>query len=211
MSAHKIQSDSGLTLQLDQVPKMLGKLTSEWSPHAFVVSFKLETDESILQRKAEGAIKKYHVNLVVANILQTRKDLCYLVYATSSLTPDKEEDTFEMIKLSRPSTSHNLESVIIDEIWSHHSTFVERKFGELTCDNHSHLSAAAAFYENEHRQIVLCRQTQAYLQDVDEHWEQLASCSRALRSVEKRRSWSTVATAVIVVGTLFMIGRVVCL
>jgi hypothetical protein len=79
MAQHKIQSSSGLTLELEQVPKMLGKLTREWAPHSFVVSFKLETDESILFKKAGGAIKAYDVDLVVANLLHNRTDLCYLV------------------------------------------------------------------------------------------------------------------------------------
>ena len=79
MVQHKIQSSTRLTLELEQVPKVLGKLVNEWAPKAFVVSFKLETDESILFTKAWGAIEKYHVHLVVANILHTRADKCYLV------------------------------------------------------------------------------------------------------------------------------------
>lgn len=188
-------------MQLDQVPKMLGKLTADWSPHAFVVSFKLETDETILQRKAEGAMKKYHVNLVVANILQTRKDLCYIVHKLT-------EDTFKMTKLTRPNNSHNIESVVIKEIWSHHSKFVERKFDELTRDGHSHLSAAAAFYENDHQQTRLCRHTQAYLQDVDEKWEQLASCSpNTAKRRSAERSWSAIATTILAATVLYYVGR----
>ena len=34
-----------------QVPKMLGTLRSTWAPEAFIVSFKLETDEQILIKK----------------------------------------------------------------------------------------------------------------------------------------------------------------
>jgi hypothetical protein len=36
---------------LGQVPKMIGVLRQEWAPAAFVVSFKLETDEAILVSK----------------------------------------------------------------------------------------------------------------------------------------------------------------
>ena len=70
MSEHKIQSSSGLTLVLSQVPKILGLLTNEWAPNAYLVSFKLETDANILVDKAVGAIQKYNVDLVVANLLQ---------------------------------------------------------------------------------------------------------------------------------------------
>lgn len=70
MTEHKIQSSSGLTLELSQVPKVLGTLTHDWAPSAFVVSFKLETDALILLSKASGAIEKYGVHMVVANLLQ---------------------------------------------------------------------------------------------------------------------------------------------
>lgn len=84
MVQHKIQSSSGLTLELEQVPKMLGRLVNEWAPLSYVVSFKLETDESILFQKAWGAIERYNVNLVVANILHTRADVVYLVESVDS-------------------------------------------------------------------------------------------------------------------------------
>ncbi len=49
---HKIQSADGpLELALSKVPKMLGVLRHGWAPGAFVVSFKLETDERILLKK----------------------------------------------------------------------------------------------------------------------------------------------------------------
>jgi len=79
MTTHKIQSSSGLQLDLKQVPKRLGVLTREWAPQAFVVSFKLETDAALVETKARAAIDKYGVALVVANQLQTRRDIVYLV------------------------------------------------------------------------------------------------------------------------------------
>ncbi|DBA67058.1 hypothetical protein WJX79_002618 [Trebouxia sp. C0005] len=73
MVEHKIQSSDGpLQLQLAMVPKMLGTLRSTWAPEAFIVSFKLETDEQILKSKAIGSIRNYNVHAVVANILETR-------------------------------------------------------------------------------------------------------------------------------------------
>jgi len=44
MEQHKIQSSEGLHLELQQVPKMLGKLTSEWAPMvvAFIVFNQME-------------------------------------------------------------------------------------------------------------------------------------------------------------------------
>lgn len=57
---HKMQSASGPpVIQLQLVPKMLAPLVNLWVPEAFVVSFKLETDENILISKARDALEKY--------------------------------------------------------------------------------------------------------------------------------------------------------
>ena len=64
-------------MKLYPVPKKLGSI-GEWCSKAFVVSFKLETDTNILQRKSLRAIDKYKVNAVVGNILSTRKKTCML-------------------------------------------------------------------------------------------------------------------------------------
>ncbi|KAK7077216.1 hypothetical protein SK128_020666 [Halocaridina rubra] len=74
-AAHKIQSASGpLTVTLQIVPKMLSPLVSIWGPELFVVSFKLETDEKKLIEKATGALQKYKHNLVIGNLLHTRRE-----------------------------------------------------------------------------------------------------------------------------------------
>ncbi|KAJ0975141.1 hypothetical protein J5N97_017106 [Dioscorea zingiberensis] len=74
MAKHKIQSSSGpLDMRLSQVPKMLSMLRKEWAPMAFCISFKLETDGNILLQKADMAMKKYHMHVVVANLLATYK------------------------------------------------------------------------------------------------------------------------------------------
>lgn len=55
-----MQSSAGVpNIQLQLVPKLLAPIVSLWVPHAFVVSFKLETDESILIAKARDALNKY--------------------------------------------------------------------------------------------------------------------------------------------------------
>jgi len=73
MPEHKIQSSGGIpVVKLAMVPKMLGPLTRNWVPDAFVVSFKLETDQNILLEKAIGALKRYDHHIVVANLLMTR-------------------------------------------------------------------------------------------------------------------------------------------
>lgn len=66
-----MQSASGApTISLQLVPKLLAPLVSLWVPHAFVVSFKLETDENLLISKAKDALNKYHhhVSLTVLHL-----------------------------------------------------------------------------------------------------------------------------------------------
>jgi len=75
---HKIQSGGGdshggaLTLILEPVPKVMGLLRSQWAPDAFVCSFKLETDPTLLRQKAERAVTMYGCHMVVGNLLETR-------------------------------------------------------------------------------------------------------------------------------------------
>lgn len=57
---HKMQSADGApTIHLELVPKILQPLVSSWVPKAYVVSFKLETDETILIKKARDALNRY--------------------------------------------------------------------------------------------------------------------------------------------------------
>lgn len=81
MEEHKIQSgrSSVFTLSMEQVPKVLKPLVTSWSANpdemsrGFIVSFKLETDKSLLEVKSRYALERYGHNIVIANLLQTRK------------------------------------------------------------------------------------------------------------------------------------------
>lgn len=113
MGEHKIQSDEGpLTLALQRVPKMLGALRWRWAPQSLVISFKLETDEALLRKKAEGAISKYGVHCVVANLLTTRKDVV-LVISPQGTTP-----------LHRPPHQRYIEDLIIQHMAALHKDFI---------------------------------------------------------------------------------------
>lgn len=85
ISEHKIQSRGldTLSVELDPVPKLLKTLVAEWVPHAYVVTFKLETDSSILLKKARQALTNYEHQLVVGNLLHTRMDEVVLVTESS--------------------------------------------------------------------------------------------------------------------------------
>lgn len=62
-----------LVIDLEPVPKFLKQLVDGWAPEAMIVSFKLETDPSILVTKAKYALNKYSHHLVIGNLLLTRK------------------------------------------------------------------------------------------------------------------------------------------
>eukprot|EP00095_Tigriopus_kingsejongensis_P000569 maker-scaffold372_size192401-snap-gene-0.42 protein:Tk00569 transcript:maker-scaffold372_size192401-snap-gene-0.42-mRNA-1 annotation:"phosphopantothenate--cysteine ligase" len=80
MAEHKLQSGDGVPdINLRLVPKMLKPLVRDWVPNAFVISFKLETNPKILVHKARKALTTYNHKLVIANLLQTRKEEVILV------------------------------------------------------------------------------------------------------------------------------------
>jgi len=55
-------------------------------PEGMIVSFKLETDPSLLVKKAEYALRKYSHHLVIGNLLATRK---WEVVFVSSMAGEK--------------------------------------------------------------------------------------------------------------------------
>ncbi|KAL6712493.1 Phosphopantothenate--cysteine ligase cab2 [Coniothyrium glycines] len=75
-----------LIIDLEPVPKFLKQLVDGWAPEAIIVSFKLETDPSLLVKKAEYSLKKYQHHLVIGNLLLTRK---WEVVFVSSLEGEK--------------------------------------------------------------------------------------------------------------------------
>ncbi|MCJ1274333.1 hypothetical protein MMC21_002128 [Puttea exsequens] len=64
---------SQLTIALDPVPKFLRSLVDGWAPEGMIVSFKLETDSSLLVSKAQQSLEKYQHHLVIGNLLSSRK------------------------------------------------------------------------------------------------------------------------------------------
>ncbi|KAJ7526821.1 hypothetical protein O6H91_16G024300 [Diphasiastrum complanatum] len=76
-------------MKLAPVPKMLALLRNHWSPLAFCVSFKLETDKDILLKKARSAREKYGMHAVVANELLTRKERVIVVTDDGEIALEK--------------------------------------------------------------------------------------------------------------------------
>jgi len=81
MSDHKIQSRSSgdISIVLRQVPKSLELVKKVWCPHAFVLAFKLETDDGLLMEKSRQSLETNQVNAVLANELHTRYEKVFVV------------------------------------------------------------------------------------------------------------------------------------
>ncbi|XP_072949754.1 phosphopantothenate--cysteine ligase [Epargyreus clarus] len=106
---HKMQSGSGApVIQLHLVPKMLAPLVNLWVPSAYVVSFKLETDENLLIPKAKAALEKYKHKLVIANLLQTRRHRVIMV------TPEASQEI--LLTREEVHASVDIEQMIVGEV-----------------------------------------------------------------------------------------------
>ncbi|KAJ3194242.1 hypothetical protein HK101_003215 [Irineochytrium annulatum] len=120
MAEHKIQSGEGaLQLTLDQVPKIIAPLVKEWAPQSFVISFKLETDPSILVAKARKALGRYGHQIVIGNILATRKKTVLLITKT-------EEKEILMTDESLQA-GEEIEGFIVPELIKRHSAFIKHR------------------------------------------------------------------------------------
>uniref|UniRef100_A0A0K0D545 DFP domain-containing protein n=1 Tax=Angiostrongylus cantonensis TaxID=6313 RepID=A0A0K0D545_ANGCA len=115
LPTHKIQSSGGeLNLRLSLAPKAIDQIVNKIVPEAYVVSFKLETEESILVPKARAAIEKYGHELVIGNILQTRKHHVVLNTENIDLTKEQLKSGVE------------IEEMIIEKVRQRHNMFMEK-------------------------------------------------------------------------------------
>ena len=93
---------------MELVPKILRPLVKHWVPNAFVISFKLETDENILLEKSRIALKNYGHHMVIANILQSRRFKVTLI----------EESCHEDISID--SANEDIEALIVEKVVKKH-------------------------------------------------------------------------------------------
>ncbi|XP_025909451.1 phosphopantothenate--cysteine ligase, partial [Nothoprocta perdicaria] len=121
MPEHKIQSSEGpLQITMEMVPKMLSPLVKDWAPEAFVISFKLETDPSILIEKSRQALEKYRHQVVVANILESRR--------TSVIIVTKDTETPLSLSEEEIAQGMEIEEKIVNHLQERHTAFIEKKF-----------------------------------------------------------------------------------
>ena len=82
------------------MPKIIKPLVKEWAPNAFTVSFKLETDDDLLVSKSKKALERYGHQVVVANMLATRKQVVWFICPSSvdeiKLTDDQVKNGVEI-------------------------------------------------------------------------------------------------------------------
>lgn len=119
MPEHKIHSDAGpLQLRLHLVPKMLKPLICCWNPVAYVVSFKLETDDNILLEKARRALANYKHKLVIGNELHSRKHR--VVFVTS--------EDHEVINLTpqQMAAGVEIEQIIVEKLLQRHMEHIHK-------------------------------------------------------------------------------------
>ena len=91
---------------MEAVPKKLGDV-KKWNPDTTLVSFKLETDGSKLEGKAKDAMKKYGVDMVVANELKSRR---------TKVTVYSAKGDPENLTLLDPQYDDQISELIIDHI-----------------------------------------------------------------------------------------------
>jgi len=125
MSQHKIQSrdmpDNCLQLKLHQTPKCLKALRLDWCPNAFLVSFKLETDPSIINEKVNDAITKYKIDVVLSNLLSTYVTNVHIHY--NDYIENREPSHGKLIQID-PTKNERLEAKIVRELVDRHDEFI---------------------------------------------------------------------------------------
>ncbi|XP_074500275.1 phosphopantothenate--cysteine ligase [Sebastes fasciatus] len=120
MPEHKIQSSNGpLQLSLNMVPKILSPLVKDWAPQAFVISFKLETDATILLDKARRALDTYRHQAVVANVLDSRRGYVVVV------TPETQAEL--IITDEDAKNDVEIEERIVSNLTSAHNKFISQQ------------------------------------------------------------------------------------
>lgn len=125
MSEHKIQSGKGsLHIEMDQVPKILKPLVAEWTKEGFIVSFKLETDDTILIPKARQSLERYGHQVVVGNELHSRKYRVVFVSPSGPGNPGQFEERWIRIDTEKD-PQKEIEEDIVAELVRRHQSWID--------------------------------------------------------------------------------------
>lgn len=111
VAEHKSSMDSQkqLLINLDPVPKFLRNLVSSWKPAgSMVISFKLETDPKLLIGKSRQALRRYGHDLVIGNLLTTRKwEVVFVMNEKGPQNGSSEKGTEQWIRVPRLRRGHS--------------------------------------------------------------------------------------------------------
>jgi len=119
VAEHKIQSSNGpMTLSFSVVPKTIVSLRKVWSPKVFLITFKLETDDHLLQKKVGVHLDGYNADVVIGNLLSSYKDK---VYVCQKLHEPMLIEYTEQEK----QTGHDFEEKIVAEIVKRHKLYLQ--------------------------------------------------------------------------------------
>jgi phosphopantothenate---cysteine ligase (ATP) len=69
LNSLQMQSNQVPTIELALVPKMIAPLASLWIPRAYVITFKLETDENLLIPKSRVSLQHYKHDVSMISVL----------------------------------------------------------------------------------------------------------------------------------------------
>ncbi|KAL1957366.1 hypothetical protein VTO42DRAFT_6046 [Malbranchea cinnamomea] len=130
-----------LIIDLDPVPKFLHRLVNGWAPAgSMIVSFKLETDPSLLIVKSEQALQRYSHHLVIGNLLSTRK--WEVVFVNRQEDGSFGQRWIQIPRSDKADQHHHhrreteIESRIVPELKKMHSDMMKRA-GELPANENS--------------------------------------------------------------------------
>ena len=120
------------------VKKVLGDLATRWAPQAYVLSFKLETDNNILINKANMALMKYQVNGVICNLLNTRRDHVKILANNNHYNNHDHDidDNVEIINIYRSNEEIFIEKELVRTIKNMHVRYMEYHSSSYTFHHH---------------------------------------------------------------------------
>lgn len=162
------------------MPKLLGVLRNTWAPHAFVVSFKLETDANILLEKAYRAIDNYNVHLVIANLLQTRRDECILVSKElGEKDVDLPSEAYVKIPVRRDTDQPHLEEKLVTAVERAHVGHLLHEYGifaaNKSLDDQANVEMEVLEMLSDALSAPLAEEVKNYICMADEAWADLNS------------------------------------
>ncbi|ODV60058.1 phosphopantothenate--cysteine ligase CAB2 [Ascoidea rubescens DSM 1968] len=128
-SVNNLSSNGQLIINLDPVPKFLKRIVDDWSNNSLIISFKLETDQNILINKAKLALKRYNHNLVIGNLLQTRKKEVVFVSKSSNESNQIDKNAQEKwFRLTDDQIKNNfeIEEIFLPEVIKLHDLWINK-------------------------------------------------------------------------------------